>query len=97
MSRQLMRITPNIVAVAREYLSLKREGKLPAVHLAECYPISPEGVLEIWEHARFDLLRRVGSANCELANVIVFKDGSFAAENVSSEQTSDAPSLFDGL
>ncbi|MBX3412775.1 MAG: hypothetical protein KF708_08810 [Pirellulales bacterium] len=97
MSRQLMRITPSIVAAAREYQSLKRDGKLPPLHLAECFPIPPEDVLEIWEQARFDLLRRNGSAGFELANVILFKNGSFVAEHVSSEQATDKPSLFDGL
>lgn len=97
MSRQLMRITPSIVAAAREYLELKREGKLPAIHVAECYPIPPEGVLEIWEHARFDVLRMKGSQGFELFQVTVFKDRSFVAEHACSSDERNRGSLFDGI
>ena len=95
MGRQLMRITPSIVAVAREYFQLKRENRLPPIHIAQCFPISPEAVLEIWESARFDLRRRSNAADFELCRVIVFKDGGYAAEFVPVNVPQDQPSLFD--
>lgn len=95
MGSQLMRITPGIVAVAKEYLQLKRENRLPTVHVADCYPISPEAVLEIWDSALFELRRRGNAKEFELAFVTVFKRGGFAAEYVPLHAPKDQPSMFD--
>lgn len=95
MGSQLMRITPGIVAVAKEYLQLKRERCLPTVHVADCYPISPEAVLEIWDSALFELRRRGNSKEFELAYVTVLKKGGFAAEYVPLNAPKNQPSLFD--
>lgn len=95
MGRQLMRITPSIISVAKEYLELKREGQLPRVHVADCFPIPPEQILEVWDSARFELRRRSNSSDFELAHIIVFKDGSHAAEYVPINAPNDQPSLFD--
>lgn len=95
MGRQLMRITPGIVTAAREYLQLKREGRLPTMHIAECFPIHPEAVLEIWETALLDLRRRPNAADFRLAHMIVFKGGDFAVEYIPLGAPEDQPSLFD--
>lgn len=95
MGSQLMRITPGIVAVAKEYLQLKRENRLPTVHVADCYPISPEAVLEIWDSALFELRRRGNTNKFELAYVTVFKKGGVAAEYVPLNAPNDQTSLFD--
>lgn len=95
MGRQLMRITPSIVAAAKEYVELKRGNRLRQVHIAECFPVSPQAVLEIWDSALFDLRRRPGASDFQLAHVIVFKEGGFAAEYVPLNVPTDRPSLFD--
>lgn len=92
MGRTLFVITPHIVATAREYLSLSKAGRLTGIHVAECFPVSPESILSIWDNAHFELMRRGDHRECELTSVTVFKNGQVAAQyHKQSDPGSDLP------
>lgn len=94
MGRSLMRITPSIVAASREYLQLKRDGHMPEVHVADCFPLRPEAILEIWETALRTLCRGSKAGEFELAYVAVFKDNNFAAEYLPIEGSEGSAAVF---
>lgn len=95
MPSPLMRITPSIVAAAKEYLELKRRNLVEQVHIAECYPIPAKEVLDIWDSAQFELRRRGADREFALAYVTVFKKGRIAAEYVPLDAPKGQLSLFD--
>jgi hypothetical protein len=80
MTRKLFRITPSILAAAREYLALpSADGNRP-IHVAECFPVPPDEVVRIWEDALFELRRRGADRDFGLGAVTIFKGGRIAAE-----------------
>ena len=80
MGRVLFTITPSILATAREYLELSRAGQHSGIHVADCFPVPPEQIVETWDNAEFDLLLRGEDKNFRLASVTLFKSGRVAAQ-----------------